>query len=146
MWSLYNPFSEPFSQQIRYRHWQEGVMSCIPSLPISSLGGSQSCFSEATHECSTAMTCWHFNWHYFAWKHERGRRGNDVCALLCSLGPLELKNMLQYLNGFQLSCLSTVTGTYLILLRFVVLAFYLANVAELVAWCISSCMPWTVSC
>lgn len=54
-------------------------------------------------------------------------------ALMCSLGSLELKSMLQYLNGFQLSCLSTVTGTYLILLRFVVLAFYLANVAELVA-------------
>lgn len=62
-------------------------------------------------------------------------------ALVCSLGSLELKHMLQYLTGFQPSCLLTVTGRYLFLLMFVVPAFYLANVAEPVACCISPCVP-----
>lgn len=59
-------------------------------------------------------------------------------ALVCSL---ELKHMLQYLTRFQPSCLPMVTGRHLFLLMFVVPAFYLANVAELVAFCISPCMP-----
>lgn len=62
-----------------------------------------------------------------------------MSALVCSLGPLELERMLQYLTGFQPPCLPTVTGRYLFLLMFVVLAFYLANVAELVACCICPC-------
>jgi len=56
---------------------------------------------------------------------------NYVGALVCSLGSLELKPMLQYLPGFQPSCLPMVTGRYLFLLQFVVPAFYLASVAVL---------------
>lgn len=59
-------------------------------------------------------------------------------ALVCSLGSLEL---MQYLAGFHPSCFPTVIGRCLFFLMFVVSAFYVVNVAEIMACYISPCMP-----